>query len=121
MIQLIANPERFDGKRVRVIGFVHFELESSSAVYLHREDFEHNLLFNRLGADLRAEIAKGHAALNDHYVLLEGTFRAGEFGFASGALVDITTTDVWNSKRGGAPTGFKVLKGKRPVVRPSSR
>ena len=54
MIQLIANPERVDGKRVKVIGFVHFELESRSAVYLHRADFVHGLAFNRLGADLRA-------------------------------------------------------------------
>ena len=121
MIQLIANPERFDGKRVKVVGFVHFELESSSAVYLHREDFEHGLLLNRLGADLRAEIAKGHAAINDHYVLLEGTFRAGEYGFSSGALVDITSADVWDVGRGGRPTGFKVMKGKAPGPRPATR
>lgn len=120
MIQLLANPERFDGKRVKVIGFVHFEVESISAVYLHREDFEHTLLFNRLGADLRAEIAKGHAAINDHYVLLEGTFRADGGGLSSGALVDITSADVWGAGRRGAPTGFKLLKRKAPVVRPSS-
>ena len=123
MIQLIANPERFDGKRVKLIGFVHFEFEES-AVYLHREDFEHGLVFNRLGADLRAEVGKGHGAINDHYVLLEGTFRADGGGMSSGALVDITSADISGSrdvKHRGGPTGFKVLKGKPTAAAPTSR
>jgi hypothetical protein len=37
MIQLIANPQAWDGKHVRVIGFLRLEFEGD-ALYLHRED-----------------------------------------------------------------------------------
>lgn len=111
MVQLIAMPERFDGKRVKVIGFVHFEFESS-AVYLHREDFERSLIANCVWVDLRGEVAKGHAAINNHYVLLEGTFRARQGGIVSGELVDIFSADIWPSRSDTQrpPRGFKVLK-----------
>jgi hypothetical protein len=37
MIELIANTEKFDGKRVFVSGFVHFEFEGN-ALYFHEEE-----------------------------------------------------------------------------------
>jgi hypothetical protein len=40
LIQLIANPERYDKKIVRFIAYLHLEFEGD-AVYLHRDDFEH--------------------------------------------------------------------------------
>ena len=121
IVQLIATPERFDGKRVKFIGFVHMELESSE-VYLHREDSEHRLVSNGVYVDLREEWAKHHTALNDRYVLLEGTFRAQGGGKVSGALVDVTGADVWpwNDSAASRARGFKVLKA-APKVAPTAK
>ena len=38
MVQLIATPEKFDGKFVRVHGFLNLGFEGDS-LYLHRETF----------------------------------------------------------------------------------
>ena len=37
MVQLLATPEKFDGKLVRVFGFLRLEFEGD-ALYFHRED-----------------------------------------------------------------------------------
>lgn len=47
LIQLIAQPEKFEGKRVRFIGFLRIEFEGN-AIYLHREDFDHGITKNGL-------------------------------------------------------------------------
>src|SRR5689334_5615455 len=47
IIQLIARPELYDGKLVRVIGFIHFEFEGDG-IYVHKEDWEHHIYDNGL-------------------------------------------------------------------------
>src|SRR5262245_15252541 len=47
LLQLVATPDVFDGKHVRVQGFVRIEHEGT-AIYLHREDAEHMLTKNGL-------------------------------------------------------------------------
>ena len=47
IVQLLAQPEKYHGRKVQVIGFVHFEFEGN-AVYLSREDFEYGLVTNGL-------------------------------------------------------------------------
>ena len=51
ILQLLATPEKFDGKLVRVIGFLCLAFEGD-AVYLHREDFDHGLTQNALWVDV---------------------------------------------------------------------
>ena len=51
IVQLLATPEKFDGKLVRVIGFLCLAFEGD-AVYLHREDFDHSLTQNALWVDV---------------------------------------------------------------------
>ncbi len=48
LVQLIANPEKFDGKSIRVIGFLRLEFEGN-VLYLHREDYEHAILGDGMG------------------------------------------------------------------------
>ena len=43
LVQLIANPDRVDGKLVRVIGFLRLEFEGD-VLDLHREDYENEIL-----------------------------------------------------------------------------
>jgi hypothetical protein len=116
LVQLLASPERFDGKRVRVIGFVHLEFEGD-AVYLHREDFERGLNPNGLSVGFRPDLYRRGATFNDRYVLLEGTFRARGGWLSDGAITDISSADVWPSHATieQRMRGFQVLTGKPKV------
>jgi hypothetical protein len=49
MVQLLATPERFHGKRVRFTGFVHLAFEGNG-IYLHKEDFDHGIVHDRCGS-----------------------------------------------------------------------
>ena len=94
LLQLIANPDTFDGKYVRVKGFVCIEHEGT-AIYLHREDSEHMLTKNGLWLAVAETAVEGskEAQVKDRYALIEGRFSAknkGHRGMWSGAIEDIT-------------------------------
>jgi hypothetical protein len=98
LIQLIATPEQYDGQVVRVIGFVHIEFEGN-AIYLHREDYEHNIIGNALWLDHPECVtgAKGKPLISG-YALVEGTFNAknrGHMSLFSGAIVNIKGCHSW--------------------------
>ena len=98
ILQLIANPERYDGQRVQVIGFLRLEFEGSG-IYLHREDYERGIPQNGLAVQLPSAITKEQTdAVNMHYVICLGTFVAaprGHFGLWSGTIKDIERLQVW--------------------------
>jgi len=48
VVQLIANPQQYDGKQVRLIAFLNLEFEGN-ALYLHREDFDKSILPTQFG------------------------------------------------------------------------
>jgi hypothetical protein len=79
IVQLIANGQKYDGKLVRVIGFLRLEFEGN-ALYLHREDYETSIMKNGIWVDVYSETTKQSKTLNMHYVLLEGIFRADDLG-----------------------------------------
>ncbi len=97
LVQLVATPERFDGKAVRVIGFLHLEPEGT-ALYLHSEDLIYTLVKNGVWVNPTADFKK---KLSDRYVLIEGTFDArdhGHKGLWSGAIRDVTRATPWSPK-----------------------
>lgn len=98
IVQLIANPQAYDGKKVRLIGFLRLEFEGN-ALYLHREDFEHGILENALWIDAPHDMRKEQRdAINTQYVICEGKFKAsghGHMGMFSGELTDITRLESW--------------------------
>lgn len=79
MIQLIANPDKFDGKLVRVQGFLNLEFEGD-CLYLHREDFDEMNEKNALWVDLEGNKIKDSKWVNKCYVLCEGIFKSKELG-----------------------------------------
>jgi hypothetical protein len=95
LIELIANPARFDGKQVRVTGYLVREFEGD-AVYLHRDDYDHGirrnglwLTFSKDGADLRCKTLR--------YAFVQGKFVAknrGHLGLWSGAIEGIASCGV---------------------------
>ena len=97
LIELIANPLPYEGKRVRVVGYLHLEFEGN-AIYVHREDLEHAINANGLWVDFAPGTLKSSAPCVDSYALVEGTFtlkHQGHFGMWSGAITDITRCIPW--------------------------
>jgi hypothetical protein len=95
LVQLIANPKDYDGKYVRVIGFVRLE-EEGTAVYLNEEDDKHCLTRNGLWLDIADE--KSPTEFDRKYVQIEGTFNAkwkGHRGLWSGSIQQIKIFQVW--------------------------
>jgi hypothetical protein len=99
MVQLIANPELFEGRRVLVIGFVHLEFEGN-AIYMHREDFEAGLLKNGLWVEFRPGVLRSGERYSDRYLVVSGVFtsrKRGHLGLFSGMIGDIDRADPWPS------------------------
>ena len=109
MIELIANPEKFDGKRVFVSGFVHFEFEGNG-LYLHDEDFVDNIWKNGIGLSVTPEQEKRYAVCDAKYCFVVGTFHAVKPGYSSlwsGHLSDVTAMQILATsanKSGSSPT-----------------
>jgi hypothetical protein len=75
LIQLIANPEKYEGVWVQVIGVGRFQFEES-AVYLHREDADLLNSSNGVWVDGGAKTA----GLTGAAVLVQGRFTAKQHG-----------------------------------------
>ncbi|WP_263385714.1 hypothetical protein [Granulicella arctica] len=98
LIQLIYNPERYNGRPIRLIGFLRLEFEGN-ALYLHREKYEHSLP-NGIWIDVPRDLSKNdNQALNNHHVICEGVFRASELEQFRGELTAINRIEVWSFDR----------------------
>ncbi|MBI5874925.1 MAG: hypothetical protein HZB81_03620 [Deltaproteobacteria bacterium] len=95
IVQLLANPEKYQGHLVMVTGFCRIEFEGN-AIYLHQDDYTYGNTKNGiwLGIDrqeVRFKFEKGHC-------LVVGRFDAknqGHMGLFSGALNDIKRFESW--------------------------
>jgi hypothetical protein len=95
MVELLADSEKYDGKRVRVVGYIHFEFEGN-AIYLHKEDEANHLYLNGLWVSLEDGISSANC--QDTYALIEGTFEAnkhGHMGLWSGMVSQVTRCVKW--------------------------
>jgi hypothetical protein len=100
IVQLLASPEKFDGKFVRVFGFLRLEFEGD-ALYLHREDYTQGLTRNGVWVDRTEIVERAAKKLNMHYVLIEARFDAknhGHMGLWGGALRETTRIIPWPPK-----------------------
>jgi len=89
LVQLIADPEKYDGKQVQVSGFIHLEFEGNG-LYLHRDDFKFRIPQNGVWVDMR--VGANFKGCQNSYVSIRGTFVAadhGHLGVWSGAIRDI--------------------------------
>jgi hypothetical protein len=106
LIQLIANPQAYDNKRVRITGFLHLEFEGN-VIYLHNEDFRYGLTKNGLWIDLPKDMTKEQIkVVNDQYVICTARFIArmhGHMGLNSGEVTDVSRLQVWPPYPRSAP------------------
>lgn len=96
MTQLLATPERYDGKLVRVKGVGNLEFEGN-ALYLSEQDWKHftnAAVWINLGDEISYEEAQKY---NGKYVLVEGIFDQedkGHMGLFHGAISDVSRYEL---------------------------
>lgn len=96
LISLIANPINFNGKYIRVVGFVRITFEGT-AVYLHEEDYKFAITKNALWLEIARHTQPEYMRGDLKYVLIEGTFDAsnkGHRGLFSGTITNIKRFEV---------------------------
>lgn len=92
IVNLLATPEKFHGKMIKVIGFVHIEFECS-AVFLHADDFKFKIFKNALEIGVPVWASKSPKKYNNRYALIEGIFdsaNTGHMGLFAGSIREIT-------------------------------
>ncbi|MGN6181494.1 MAG: hypothetical protein ACTHNW_20090 [Mucilaginibacter sp.] len=107
IINLVATPERYDKKVVRVVGFLNLEFEAN-AIYLNKEDCSLGIDKNAVWIDTNNIDSADYHHCNHQYVILEGTFIMANKGHRdsySGAITKITRIDLLNKQ---VRTGFSL-------------
>lgn len=102
LIQLIASPGSFDGKRVVVTGYVMLEFENT-AVYLHESDARYGIFRNGLWLDVSVDDEIRRAQLHGRYAVIEATFsarRRGHLDVFSGSLEKVGRFEVVEPRPG---------------------
>ena len=92
LIRLIATPEAYDGKFVRVEGYLHNKFEDS-ALYLSKDDADYLVGQNGLWVTYGSVTYKQSLAADGKPVLLEGTFNKsghGHMGMFAGELKSVS-------------------------------
>jgi hypothetical protein len=95
LIQLVANPTAFDGKRVLVEGYVTLEFEHQ-AIWLSELDAKHIIPRNGLWLNVDNRVYANRARIHNRYGLVVGTFNArnrGHLDLFGGAIESITRLD----------------------------
>ncbi|MBK1880612.1 hypothetical protein [Pelagicoccus mobilis] len=91
IVQLLADPSTYEGKRVAVSGFLKMEFEGN-AIYLHEDDYKNQIYKNGFWVRSGSEISPSLYDARDGYARVEGRFttqRKGHFGLWSGTIEEI--------------------------------
>jgi len=116
--ELLTRPERFDGKRIRVIGYVHWDIMGDDALYPTAVEAERDLAFNAIGL-VRPDSMK---APRDEYVLVEGTFRIGPHGHLGSwraGISSVTRLERWELPPMPPPESIPEIDLTRPIDGPN--
>jgi hypothetical protein len=101
MLQLIATPERFDGKSVGAIGYLVLH-NGGGFLYLHREDSDFGLYVNALKIEFDRESSSDDPAFDSHYLYLIGSFDAKDKGPLSafgGSIKNAKVIALWSAPK----------------------
>lgn len=99
LVRLLAEPQLYHGKLVRVVGFCRLEFEGN-ALFLHEEDFDRRLRKNALWLNVGWPVPPDKESLSDEYVVVEGVFDGrgkGHDDAYSGELRDLRRMERWPS------------------------
>ena len=100
LVALLATPERFDGRTVRLQAVMRNEFEWH-ALFLHQEDYERQLSGNSVNLHLTKEQQDRFKQFNGRYVTLEGMVVAHDH-YPNGKVIvlidNITRVEEWPIK-----------------------
>lgn len=107
MVNLLANPQQYDSRVIRTIGFACLEFEGN-ALYLHEEDFRYQNYKNALALRVAEGQLKQFKSLSLKHVIVEGTMYANglESSEYAGAIGNITRFEYWRP-RGDIPASHE--------------
>ena len=98
IVQLIATPEKYEGKMVAITGYVHLEFEGNG-IYLHKDDYQYGLHSNGLWLNVQKKCeSRGKNSFTDGYAYVIGRFtstRQGHMGLWSGEIQDVKSCSSW--------------------------
>ena len=103
IIQLIATPEKYEGKLVTIQGFVRLEFEGN-AIYLHRDDYEQGLSSNGLWLNANECKRIDGKDFDTGYALVTGRFTStgrGHMGLWAGEIQDVSDCSSWPPGKAG--------------------
>jgi hypothetical protein len=121
LLQILSNPNLYDGKEVEFIAYLNLEFESDT-LWLHKEDRENAILGNSIWVSATPEMEKNKKQLRNKYVLVRGIFDSnnhGHLGMHSGALKSITKCVIWSDPK--HPRGFLPPPPPPPLPPPLKR
>lgn len=98
MVQLLANPDKYDRTLVLVTGYLRLEPEGNT-LYLHEEDHKHALLDNGLWVEAPPRMVAEKEKLSGRYVSIVGFFSQQRGGVASehpGTIKRVVRYSLWS-------------------------
>ena len=100
LISVIAMPEKYKERKIRVIGYLNLEFEGNG-IYLHKDDYDYGIPKNGLWVEMSRDSIQLPQIKKciKNYVLIEGTFdlSEGHMGAFSGTIKNVTRLEIWNS------------------------
>jgi hypothetical protein len=98
LIQLIATPEKFDGKLVQVRGFLQMGREGD-LIFLDKSSCDNVVPMNAIWIHRSEQMGKDKLKLNRKYVEVLGVFRVGfkeQLSIPSNGISDAKRVQAWS-------------------------
>ena len=105
MVDLLANPEKFNGKLVTVIGYLFIGnrgVDADAILCLHWEDWENGLAGNCIGVVPSQNMVRNWQELTNMYVRITGTIFSEDHGpplYRSIAIQYVRACKVWSDPK----------------------
>ncbi len=77
-LELIANPNKFDGKLILVTAFLGLDPPDGNMLYLHKEDYDNGILPNAVDIEVTKQMWIDREKLDGSYVTVVGVFQSAE-------------------------------------------
>lgn len=97
LLGAITNPERYDGRPIRTMGFLAVEAEGD-ALYFHETDYRQRITKNAIWLDISPEQLSQFSRLSGRYVSVVGTVvadRKGHMNLFSATLSRLQDVRSW--------------------------
>ncbi len=99
LLQLICNPEKYDGKLISVVGFLHLE-RGGDLLYHSEEDYKHGIAENAVWIERTDQMSGDNSGVDLKYVRIVGVFRPHRTLWrAAGTIGEIRRIVVWSDPR----------------------